>query len=679
MSERIAPLVKPGHHGTTFGGNPDRVPPRPRDALGDRGRRPPRGDPRDRRVVREEAPKREEAQQGRDRGRPRPRPHVGRRARPGCRRGPEGASGRGASSSGRPGRRCCASCPRTSSPARPCPDSSRRSRRSSASRRRRKSREAEGQESRARLFGRARHVRSSSPGSRRTTAARSSPSPSTSARPRRPPASRRRRRRPAPPSSSSSTRRTSSRRTTCSRSCKAGAVYEHDYLLGTATARPLIAKKQVEVALATGCDALRARLHGEGQRPGPVRARVHGARAGARDHRAVARVGDRARARTRSTTRRRAASPSPATKKDSYSRDRNLWHLSHEGGPLEEPGFEPEPSMFKLTVDPEKAPDAPERVTIAFEAGLPVAVNGEKLAPVPLIEKLNEIGGRHGVGRVDIVENRLIGIKSRGVYETPGGTLLVAGAPGARDAHARPRQRAREGEARRALRRARLLRAVVLAAPRSARRVHERAHADRDGRRHAQALQGLLVGRGPHVAARALLGAPRLVRHARLHARRRGRLHPPLRPAHEGAPAPEGRNDVPGRRRGERAEALARRQLWGGRFSEPPAAGAPGFQRLVRLRPGAPRGGRRAARSPGRRRSGRPASSRAAERQEARRRPRGDRRRGVADGRAFRRGRRGRAFLRRGAPRREGRARSRGSSTRAARGTTRSRPTSAST
>jgi argininosuccinate synthase len=117
--------------------------------------------------------------------------------------------------------------------------------------------------------------------------------------------------------------------------------------------------------------------------------------------------------------------PVPVTKKDPYSRDRNLWHLSHEGGPLEDPSFEPEASMFRLTVDPALAPNEPERVSITFENGVPVAVNGVHLGPAKLIETLNAIGGRHGVGRVDLVENRLIGIKSRGVYETPGGTLLV--------------------------------------------------------------------------------------------------------------------------------------------------------------------------------------------------------------------------------------------------------------
>jgi argininosuccinate synthase len=205
---------------------------------------------------------------------------------------------------------------------------------------------------------------------------------------------------------------------------KAGAIYERDYLLGTSTARPLIARKQVEIALTTGCDALAHGCTGKGndqvrfelayQALAPELAII----APWREWSIVSREDaiDFAAARN---------IPIPVTKKDPYSRDRNLWHLSHEGGPLEDPSFEPEPSMFKLTVDPMSAPDAPEKVTIDFEEGVPVAVNGEPLSPAKLVMKLNEIGGRHGVGRADIVENRLIGIKSRGVYETPGGTLLV--------------------------------------------------------------------------------------------------------------------------------------------------------------------------------------------------------------------------------------------------------------
>ncbi len=205
---------------------------------------------------------------------------------------------------------------------------------------------------------------------------------------------------------------------------RAGAVYEHDYLLGTSSARPLIARKQVEVALATGCDALAHGCTGKGndqvrfelayQALAPELAVIAPWREWA--------IGSREEAIDSAAAR---GIEVPVTKKDPYSRVRNLWHLSHEGGPLEEPGFEPEPSMFRLTVDPEQAPDTPERVTIGFERGVPVTVDGEALSPAALVERLNQVGGRHGVGRVDLVENRLVGIKSRGVYETPGGTLLV--------------------------------------------------------------------------------------------------------------------------------------------------------------------------------------------------------------------------------------------------------------
>ncbi len=205
---------------------------------------------------------------------------------------------------------------------------------------------------------------------------------------------------------------------------KAGAIYERDYLLGTSTARPLIARKQVEVALATGCDALAHGCTGKGN--DQVRFEL-AYQALAPELRIVApwrewSIVSREDAIDYAASR---GIPVPVTKKDPYSRDRNLWHLSHEGGPLEDPSFEPEPSMFKLTVDPMDAPDAPEKATITFKAGIPVAVNGVRLSAAKIVETLNEIGGRHGVGRADIVENRLIGIKSRGVYETRGGTLLV--------------------------------------------------------------------------------------------------------------------------------------------------------------------------------------------------------------------------------------------------------------
>ncbi len=205
---------------------------------------------------------------------------------------------------------------------------------------------------------------------------------------------------------------------------KAGAIYERDYLLGTSTARPLIARKQVEIALATGCDALAHGCTGKGN--DQVRFEL-AYQALAPELKVVApwREWDIVSREDAIDYASARGIPVPVTKKDPYSRDRNLWHLSHEGGPLEDPSFEPEASMFKLTADPMDAPDEPEKVTIEFESGVPVAVNGETLSPAKLVQTLNAIGGRHGVGRADIVENRLIGIKSRGVYETPGGTLLV--------------------------------------------------------------------------------------------------------------------------------------------------------------------------------------------------------------------------------------------------------------
>jgi len=118
--------------------------------------------------------------------------------------------------------------------------------------------------------------------------------------------------------------------------------------------------------------------------------------------------------------------PVPNTLKSIYSRDRNLWHISHEGGPLEEPWLEPEEDMFQLTASPESAPDQPEYIEIEFESGTPIKLNGEALSPYQLIHQLNIIGGVHGIGRADLVESRLVGMKSHGVYETPGGTILMA-------------------------------------------------------------------------------------------------------------------------------------------------------------------------------------------------------------------------------------------------------------
>jgi argininosuccinate synthase len=205
----------------------------------------------------------------------------------------------------------------------------------------------------------------------------------------------------------------------------AGAVYERTYLLGTSMARPLIGKHQVEVAHQVGADAVAHGATGKGNdqvrfeltytaldprlkviapwREWEIRSRED-AIAYARAHNIMV----------------------TASEKSIYSRDRNLWHLSHEGGPLEDPWKAPDESMYQLSISPEEAPDQAEIVEIEFESGIPVSVNGERLSPAALVTKLNRLGGKNGIGRADMVESRLVGMKSHGVYETPGGTILMA-------------------------------------------------------------------------------------------------------------------------------------------------------------------------------------------------------------------------------------------------------------
>jgi argininosuccinate synthase len=205
----------------------------------------------------------------------------------------------------------------------------------------------------------------------------------------------------------------------------AGAVYEDNYLLGTALARPLLAYRQVQVALARGADALAHGATGKGN--DQVRFEVTYATF-APQLRVIAPWREW-NIRSREDALAYAAAhnvPVDQTPRDLFSRDGNLWHLSHEGGNLEDTWNAPLKEMFKLTVDPEDAPSTPQFVTIAFEHGVPVALDGERLGPVALVEKLNRVAGAHGVGRLDLVENRLVGIKSRGVYETPAGTVLYA-------------------------------------------------------------------------------------------------------------------------------------------------------------------------------------------------------------------------------------------------------------
>jgi argininosuccinate synthase len=204
---------------------------------------------------------------------------------------------------------------------------------------------------------------------------------------------------------------------------RGNAIYEGSYLLGTSIARPLIAKKQIEIAIRERADAVAHGSTGKGNdqirfeltyyalKPdikviAPWREWSFNSRESLIDYAAKHKI------------------PVTATKAKPYSTDRNILHISYEGGVLEDPWAEPPKDMYTMTSPLEKTPSTPEYVEIGFEKGDPVSVNGRRLSPARLLERLNEMGGKHGVGRVDIVENRYVGIKSRGVYETPGGTIL---------------------------------------------------------------------------------------------------------------------------------------------------------------------------------------------------------------------------------------------------------------
>jgi argininosuccinate synthase len=204
---------------------------------------------------------------------------------------------------------------------------------------------------------------------------------------------------------------------------RAGAVYNRKYLLGTAMARPLLARRQVEIARKVGADALAHGCTGKGN--DQVRFELTYA-ALAPDLPVVAPWREwhiRSREEAIAYAESRGV-PISATREKIYSRDANLWHVSLEGGVLEDPNVAPPADLLMLTSGVQQAPDVPEDVTIGFERGTPVSVNGEALAPVDLVARLNLIGGRHGCGVIDLVEDRMVGMKSRGVYETPGGTLL---------------------------------------------------------------------------------------------------------------------------------------------------------------------------------------------------------------------------------------------------------------
>ena len=207
---------------------------------------------------------------------------------------------------------------------------------------------------------------------------------------------------------------------------KAGAKYEGDYLLGTSFARPIIAKRIVEIALKEGADAICHGCTGKGNDQVRFELTIKAFAPGMsiiapwREWKIKSREEEIDYAEAHNI-------PLKISRETNYSKDKNLWHLSHEGLDLEDPANEPKydkPGFLEMVVSPEQAPDQAEYVTISFEKGIPVAVNGEKTGSVEIVEKLNALGGKHGIGLVDLVENRLVGMKSRGVYETPGGAIL---------------------------------------------------------------------------------------------------------------------------------------------------------------------------------------------------------------------------------------------------------------
>ena len=203
-----------------------------------------------------------------------------------------------------------------------------------------------------------------------------------------------------------------------------GAMYEGRYLLGTAIARPILAKAQVDVALKTGCDALSHGCTGKGN----DQVRFESTYSALAPHLEVISVWRKWNLRSREDLLAYLAKhkvPTTASATKLYSRDRNLWHISHEGGAIENPWNAPPDDCWMLTADPRQAPDKAEDVSLTFKHGRPIALNGVPMAGDALVAKLNDIGGKHGVGRVDLVENRLVGMKSRGLYETPGGTIIV--------------------------------------------------------------------------------------------------------------------------------------------------------------------------------------------------------------------------------------------------------------
>ncbi len=206
---------------------------------------------------------------------------------------------------------------------------------------------------------------------------------------------------------------------------QAGAVYEGKYLLGTSLARPVLARRQVEVARACGADALAHGCTGKGNDQVRFELAYKALAPGLRVIAPWREWSIRSREDALAYARRHGV-PVPVSRHDLYSRDQNIWHLSHEGGPLETRLGEPPEDAWKLSASPQRAPDRETALTIGFETGVPFSVDGRRLGPVALLDRLNQVAGENAVGRTDLVENRLVGIKSHGAYETPAGTLLHA-------------------------------------------------------------------------------------------------------------------------------------------------------------------------------------------------------------------------------------------------------------
>ena len=305
---------------------------------------------------------------------------------------------------------------------------------------------------------------------------------------------------------------------------RANTVYEGQYLLGTSIARPLIAKKQIEIAEKVGADAVAHGATGKGNDQVRFELTYYALKP---DVKVIApwREWDLS-SRTRLIEfAEQHQIPIAKDKRGEapFSVDANLLHASSEGKVLEDPAQDVPDYVYSRTDDPEKAPDKPTVITVDFERGDAVAIDGKKLSPATLLAKLNELGRANGIGRLDLVENRFVGMKSRGMYETPGGTILLAAHRGIEQHHARSRRRASQGRADAEICRADLQRLLVLARARDAAGRDRPAPGIRHRPRAAEALQGLGRGDRPREPVFALRPGPRHLRG------RRGRLRPPRR------------------------------------------------------------------------------------------------------------------------------------------------------